>query len=751
MRKVLAGVAAAAMAAMGSVTAASAAPAPAGLRQIHYRGYQFEVPAAWPVIDLAANPHACVRFDRHAVYLGTPGADERCPARGAGRTTEAVLVQPGSSSAAAAAVRDPVTNVVTVTAPRIKMTATYATGQAQILRIVASASLPAPVTRVPRPGAAPPAAPHSAPRPSAAPPAVRRAAARPAAATADVGPGAFSYTGQGFDACEAPSESVMSAWKSGSPYRAVGIYIGGSESACAQPNLTAGWISDEAANGWHYIPLWVGPQAEYGQLTSPASQAVSNAEAAVAQAQALGFGPGTPLYYDMEGGYSSSDTSAVLTFLSDWTSELHALGYRSGVYSSSSAAVTDLAGNYTSYTMPDVIYDALWNGQANTGDPVIPSGDWANHQRIHQYTGGVTQTYGGDTLDIDQDYLDVSLSSAAANLAGGPIISDPASGNFEVYGTGTGGSLQEIAWRPGGAGWTSWINLGGSITGTPSAVYNPASGDLEVYAQGTTGALMEKYWSPSTKSWSAWVNLGGSITGSPAAIYDQASGNLEVYATGTDGSLQEIAWRPGGAGWTSWINLGGSITGDPSPVNDPATGDIEVYARGVNGPLYQKYWSPTTKSWSAWVDLGGSITGSPAAMFDPATGNLEVYATDPDATVGQIAYIPGTGWSKWRSLGGAIAGTPSPVYDPADGPVNVFGTQANGPLFTTSWTPATSWSPWLNLYLGGALTGSPAASYDLDSGNLEAYAVTSTGTLFQAAHTSSGWQNVNLGGSLAGL
>jgi hypothetical protein len=748
MRKVLAGVAAAAMAAMGSA-AASAATDPAGLRQIHYRGYQFEVPAAWPVINLAANPHACVRFDRHAVYLGTPGADERCPSRGAGRTTEAVLIQPGSSSGAAAAVRDPVTNVVTVTAPRIKMTATYAAGQARILQIVASASLPAPVTQVPRPAAAAPAVPRlPAPR-SHAPRAARHAvAARAGAGVAAVGPGASSYTGQGFDTCSTPSESVMSAWKSGSPYRAIGIYIGGSERACGQPNLTAGWISDEAANGWHYIPLWVGPQAEFGQLTSPASQAVSNAEAAVAQAQALGLGPGTPLYYDMEAGYPSSDTSAVLTFLSGWTTELHQLGYRSGVYSSSGAAVTDLVDNFSSYTMPDVIYDALWNGEANTNDPVIPSGDWANHQRIHQYSGGIDQTYGGDTLNIDQDYLDVSVSSAAANLAGGPVISDPATGNLEVYATGTDGSLQEIAWRPGGAGWTAWIPLGGSITGTPSAVYNPAGGDLEVYARGTTGALMEKHWAPGS-GWSDWANLGGSITGSPAAIYDQATGNLEVYATGTDGSLQEIAWRPGGAGWTGWINLGGSISGDPSPVNDPATGDIEVYVRGANGPLFQKFWSPATKAWSAWVDLGGSITGSPAAMFDPATGNLEVYATNSDATLGQIAFIPGTGWSKWRSLGGAVADSPSPVYDPADGPVNVFATGTNGPLFHSSWASGTGWSSLLDV--GGSLAGSPAGVYDLASGNLDAYAITSTGTLFTAWHTSSGWHTADLGGTLAGL
>src|SRR5215213_5334971 len=41
------------------------------------------------------------------------------------------------------------------------------------------------------------------------------------------------FTGLGFDACSTPSSRSMSAWKS-SPYRAVGVYIGGVNRACSQ-------------------------------------------------------------------------------------------------------------------------------------------------------------------------------------------------------------------------------------------------------------------------------------------------------------------------------------------------------------------------------------------------------------------------------------------------------------------------------------------------------------------------------------
>src|SRR5262249_24362465 len=88
------------------------------------------------------------------------------------------------------------------------------------------------------------------------------------------------------------------------------------------------------------------------------------------------------------------------------------LGYSSGVYSSSSSGVSDLAAQYGHgvYTMPDVIYDALCNGQANTFDSVLSPGQWTNHHRLHQYRGNVTQTYGGVTLNIDQDFMNVRLA-----------------------------------------------------------------------------------------------------------------------------------------------------------------------------------------------------------------------------------------------------------------------------------------------------------------------------------------------------
>ena len=70
---------------------------------------------------------------------------------------------------------------------------------------------------------------------------------------------------------------------------------------------------------------------------------------------------------------TSSATAATLAFLEAWTEKLHSLGYVSGVYSSSASGIADLAGQVGSdYVLPDDLWIANWNGQANTTDPVRP-------------------------------------------------------------------------------------------------------------------------------------------------------------------------------------------------------------------------------------------------------------------------------------------------------------------------------------------------------------------------------------------
>ena len=261
--------------------------------------------------------------------------------------------------------------------------------------------------------------------------------------------GGAVFTGLGFDACSAPSTRSMAAWAS-SPYRAVGVYIGGINRACSQPSLTASWVSQQTEAGWHLIPTYVGLQAptsacsSCAKLTSSQATAQGTAAAidAVEEAGAVAMGPGSPLYFDMESySQTSSATAATLAFLEAWTEKLHALGYRSGVYSSSASGIEDLAGQIGSgYELPDDIWIANWNGQQNTLDSVVPASAWTPHRRIHQYRGGHNETYGGVTINIDNNYVDGETVGSATLVSGDnpvgylDLAQSPAPGQVRVRG-----------------------------------------------------------------------------------------------------------------------------------------------------------------------------------------------------------------------------------------------------------------------------------------------------------------------------
>jgi glycoside hydrolase-like protein len=446
----------------------------ATVNAVRYHGYVVKVPRSWKVFDLARNPRVCVRFDQHALYLGTPGAQEQCPAHAIGRT-EAILVQPAtavirralarSASAASAAGVPRVEGAATTFVARsagVVVTATWSDHRAVVASALGRRSLPASVRFT-----SAPASPAHA-RASAAHRRAKAAASRSAHAAG------AAFSGLGFDACSAPSPSAMTAWGA-SPYRAIGIYIGGVNSACAQPNLTSTWVANEVAAGWHMIPTYVGLQAPSNSCgcaaispSQASAQGTAAAVDAVAAAQGIGIPPGNPIYDDME-GYSrtSTNTSAVLAFLSAWTAQLHADGYVSGVYSSAGSGITDLAGQFgTTYLEPDDIWFAEWNDQQTASTVYVPAGDWANNQRLHQYRGGHNETYGSVTINIDNNFLDGATADTSGTLTN--ALPPPPPPTLRISPAVDGTTALSMSWN-GGNGVASWRVLAGPSTTSPLA------------------------------------------------------------------------------------------------------------------------------------------------------------------------------------------------------------------------------------------------------------------------------------------
>ena len=283
---------------------------------------------------------------------------------------------------------------------------------------------------------------------------------------------ATSYAGLAFDTCAAPSLADMQAWGA-SPYRAIGIYVGGQNRTCAQPELTSSWVAAVAALGWRLIPIFKGRQPPCGGKPTdlkivPSAAAAEGSWAAGNASQqvlALGMSKGSAIYYDME-AYTTGNTScrnAVLAFLSAWTKQLHLLGHVSGVYENLNLGARDLAGVYNSasYARPDALWIARYDQDpALTGWAGIPDSRWAVHQRAKQFRADVSETYGGVTLNIDADNLDAPVATTAFGYA------VTAGSNPAIARTGPARSYPAVKTYPTGAAVTVVCQAPGSTFGT---------------------------------------------------------------------------------------------------------------------------------------------------------------------------------------------------------------------------------------------------------------------------------------------
>jgi hypothetical protein len=427
------------------------AAAGAGMKVVAFAGYTIEVPAGWPVYLLARDPHRCVRYDKNAVYLGQPGANQQCPAHLAGRVGTLSLAVAGLTAAErrqlparGMAAWDPADHEMRALLPRhaLSITATYGAVAGQIKGILATlrwAATGQPVATALARGVVPlgPLAGLSG--------AGRLAVPEAGLATAGAGllpgqpaPGRHHHRHhkchhrcchhrlchprwlkmpvKGMDTCTAPSLRAMRAWHHA--FKAAAIYLGGPEAACGWGNLSAAWIRASVRMGWAMIPAYVGPQAPCTgfrvriRAGRAESQGRASARNAIRLAQVLGMHRGAVLYDDMEGYRRNHGRCSrpVVAFLDGWTRELHARGYRSGVYSSAAAAARDLGRYRHVYghpvARPNSLWFALWDGRRNLrGTPYVRNNWWRAH-RIKQYKGARHRRIGGIRLSFDSDVVD---------------------------------------------------------------------------------------------------------------------------------------------------------------------------------------------------------------------------------------------------------------------------------------------------------------------------------------------------------
>ena len=698
-------------------------------RKVRFGHVSLRVPAAWPVISLTASPRTCPRLNRHAVYLGTPGPDPSCPAQvltGKTESVQVMAINPASPDVRAASRRTVVGGLPALTNPDssvshtiidilpaagVEISLNYGTDLALVRAIQASvrATVGAKAgvdmtTVVP------------APIPEAAQQGL--------------------YQGSGFDTCAAPSAGTMQQWLA-SPYRAIGIYIGGVNRACAQANLTAGWINAIQKQGWHYFPFYVGLQASCVEAYGDAPIVTSNASAegtaaandAAQQARDLGIPSGTPLIYDME-AYGTGCSNQVITFLSAWDARLHAEGYEAGVYESFSN-IGDLIHAQGKMVEPDVIHYADWDGRATTNSSYMPSTMWTDHQRLHQYTGGNNLTYGNATLNVDLDELDVDLGGQSAPYPSpSPSPSPPvpplplfrvviamnSNGGAEWFARGANGTIRHAWQHPlGTTDWTPTRAVGDS---PDNLVSNPAvtadqNGRLTLFALNRVGQVIHAWQhqgAPNDWLWGGVTGSGnpGKLTGDPAAA-TAPGGVVAVFTDTTRGAVmttRQLAPNDN-TGWTQWTSIGGNCASSPVAFTSDGAAQVvcvtKTHALAATAQTAAGGWQP----WRTVPGLAG-LTGVPAVTS--SGGTSEVVASTGSGLI-EVARQTSAG-STWSATAGPagqkVSGSPTVTTWPGGG-FAVFTKLSNGHVgyAVQLGGSASSWSNWIPL--GTTVIGVPAA------------------------------------------
>jgi uncharacterized protein YraI len=129
----------------------------------------------------------------------------------------------------------------------------------------------------------------------------------------------------------------------------------------------------------------------------------------------------------------------------------------SGVYANLSSGAPDLSRVYTStaYARPDALWIARYDGNSSlTGWAGVANSKWAVHQRAKQYRGDHNETYGGVTINVDNDNVDAPVatvaygytvtSTTALNARTGPSTSDPIARTHAA-----GSTVQTVCQAPG--------------------------------------------------------------------------------------------------------------------------------------------------------------------------------------------------------------------------------------------------------------------------------------------------------------
>jgi hypothetical protein len=213
----------------------------------------------------------------------------------------------------------------------------------------------------------------------------------------------------GFDTSIYPGDQKMTTWKQSSPYDFVAYYL----TAPCHHNPT--WMGHRAAligMGWNLLPVYVGQQAAGASPCNSniltAAQGKTDGGDASSKMSSEGFRASMFVYLDVE--RVDTFSPALGDYITAWMAELSSGVFNPGVYCHKHNADDVRTAVLAGLSNPPSVQPRFWivggvtsQFNINASKPTDAGVAFAN---LWQCPASVNRTFGGVTIDIDEDVAD---------------------------------------------------------------------------------------------------------------------------------------------------------------------------------------------------------------------------------------------------------------------------------------------------------------------------------------------------------
>ncbi|MGN9813523.1 hypothetical protein ACTMSW_29770 [Micromonospora sp. BQ11] len=299
--------------------------------------------------------------------------------------------------------------------------------------------------------------------------------------------------------------------------------------------------------------------------------------------------------------------------------------------------------------------------QAYTGMPSL-------HQRADKGVQISAQNIDTDIWAADENdapnYIWPDATSLGGSMAGPPTGVQLGSGTDVLFAVDVDGRLWQYRNL---AGTTSWTSLGDAdLVGKITVVKDDLA--FRLIATSSTGTVKTALYY-ADGSLSGWTDLGGNVTGTPSAVAQPGS-KTRIVVRDPQGAVltrTETSATTWSAGWERIGDL--TVAGDPAIILDPELSRLAVAARGTDDKIHQVFETATgSATWGQWWMLNPEEAASDPTLAKVSTGTSEFYIVvfrnrNNDVRLYNRTMLPTLEGQNLTGDAGSFAGRSLPVPD----------------------------------------------------------------------------------------